>query len=278
MFKSIKTEIYKGFNNSYFVISLLVGFAIQMLSFKEFYDFVELCKNNLPQEIEKMPKMYGTRSVFINWIGHEGNSIGFYLAEYMLPLLAALPFGWSFFSELQNGYQNNMLCRLGKIKYFTSKYLAVFLTGAFSVAFMLLSNFIMCSFIGVWEKPQTYTLTTVVFRGHFASKLFYTHPFLFVLVWTSISALWGGALAGLTMLFAQLLRRSIFVMIMPFLIPLLLDTFLSMVIGNTKWSFIKNYFVDTSVPNPPIIFFEIFALIIFGYVGGLIIYKRKEAL
>lgn len=273
---SIKSELYKATHNKYFIIALILAFIIQVLSFTEFYSyFIEA--EQMETIADTMPVLYDNYSVYVNWIGHEATSTGFYLATYMLPLIAVLPFGWSLFSEIHNNYQNNMICRLGKTKYFTSKYIAVFFTGAFVVAFMLLSNFVMCSFIGVLDSPRTYTLVTIVFRGHFASKLLYTHPFVFMLIWTGIAALWGGALAGLTMVFAQILKKSIFVLAVPFVIPILLDSLL-LVFHNINWSFIRNYFVTTSVPNPPIIFFEIFALIAIGYIAGLVIYKRKEAL
>ena len=276
MINSIKSELYKATHNKYFIIALMLAFFIQILSFAQFYGYI-IEAEQVKTMADTMPTLYDNYSVYVNWIGHEGISTGFYLAAYMLPLIAVLPFGWSLFSEINNNYQNNMICRLGKTKYFTSKYIAVFFTGAFVIAFMLLSNFVMCSFIGVLDAPKTYTLVTAVFRGHFASKLLYTHPFIFMLIWTGIAALWGGALAGLTMIFAQILKKSIFVLAVPFVIPILLDSLLA-IFHSSDWSFIKNYFVTTSVPNPPIIFFEIFALITIGYIGGLVIYKRKEAL
>lgn len=276
MINSIKSELHKATHNRYFIIVLILAFLIQMLSFAQFCEFIDEA-NKVKTLASSMPTLYDTKSVYVYWIGHEAGSTGFYLAAYMLPLLAVIPFGWSLFSEIHNNYQNNMICRLGKTKYFTAKYIAVFFTGAFAVAFMMLSNFVMCSFVGVLDAPQTYTLLTSVFRGYFASKLFYTHPFLFMLIWTGIAALWGGALAGLTMIFAQIFKKSIFVLAAPFVIPILLDSVLS-IFYKGDWSFIKNYFVTTSTPNPPIIFFEIFALIAIGYIGGLVIYRRKEAL
>ena len=117
----------------------MLAFIIQMLSFIQFYDYIIEAKQ-IESIADDIPTLYDNYSVYVNWIGHEAGSTGFYLAVYMLPLIAVLPFGWSLFSEIHNNYQNNMICRLGKTKYFTSKYIAVFFTGAFVIAFMVSSS------------------------------------------------------------------------------------------------------------------------------------------
>ena len=108
MINSIKSEFHKATHNRYFIIVLILAFLIQMLSFAQFYEYIHEA-NQVKTLADSMPTLHDSESVNVYWIGHEAGSTGFYLAAYMLPLLAVIPFGWSLFSEIHNNYQNNMI-------------------------------------------------------------------------------------------------------------------------------------------------------------------------
>lgn len=284
MLNIIKNEIYKSVRSKYFIIALLLAFIVQLFSFFENYEFVQRATEfayNVKETVSTNWRGSNDgKNMYVLWLSHEGCSMGFTLALYMLPLLAVLPYGWSLFSEMSKGYQNQMLCRGGKIKYFTAKYIAVFVSGAAVIAFMLISNLMLCALIGEWGPPRCYTQSTAVQHGMIASTLYFTKPFLAVLIWTGIASLWAGALAGLSLLFGQVLKRSIFVLAAPLLITVLLDNICIILPSGfaTSFSFSNNFFLCTATSNQWIIWTELALLVAVGLGGGLVCYLKREAL
>lgn len=280
----IKTEINKSVRSKYFIIALLLAFIVQLFSFFENFEFVKTATEKAYEVIETTDINWRSNNdgtnMYVIWLSHEGCSMGFTLAAYMLPLLAVLPYGWSLFSEMSKGYQNHMLCRGGKIKYFISKYIAVFVSGAAIIAFMLLSNLMLCALIGEWGPPRCYTQSSAVRHGIIASALYYTKPILAALIWTGIASLWAGALAGLSMLLGQALKRSIFVLAAPLLITVLLDNIFVIIPGGfaNNFSFSSNFFLCTATSHSWIIWIELAMLVAVGLGGGLVCYLKREAL
>lgn len=284
MLNLIKIEIYKSVRSKYFIIALLIAFIVQLFSFFENYEFVKHATEFAYSVKETVsPDWRGAndgKNMYVLWLSHEGCSMGFTLATYMLPLLAVFPYGWSLFSEISKGYQNQMLCRSGKVKYFIAKYIAVFLSGVAVIAFMLISNLMLCALIGEWGPPRCYTQSTAVRHGVIASTLFFTKPLIAALIWTGIASLWAGALAGMSMLFGQVLKRSIFVLAAPLLITVLLDNICIILPSAfaTEFSFSVNFFLCTATEHQWIIWTELVLLVAAGLGGGLVCYLNREAL
>ncbi|MBQ1733641.1 MAG: hypothetical protein IIT46_08205 [Lachnospiraceae bacterium] len=277
----VENEIYKSVHNRWFAISLLLAFIVQLFSFFSNLDYVRQAMEFAYSNLELIsPNWRGSNdqmNMYVMWLSEEGYTMGFTLARYMLPILAVLPFGWSLFSENEKNYCYHAICRVGKVKYYTAKYLAVFLSGCIPVAFMLISNLALCALIGEHGAPLCYTMTTSVIHRNVAAELYYTKPMLAALIWTMISALWGGAIAGLTLIVSRILKRSIFVLLFPFFIVVLWDNLCTVVFRMADWSFMCNFFLCTSSTGT-IIFTEITMLVAIGLVGGLSNYLRSEVL
>ena len=135
----------------------------------------------------------------------------------------------------------------------------------------------LCALIGEHGAPLPYTMTTSVVHGNVASELYYTKPMLAAIIWTLISSLWGGALAGLTIPASRFFKRSIFVLLTPFFITVLEDNICTIVLNKGKFSFMNNIFLCGSYSGD-IVFSEIAILIALGLAVGLIDYARTEVL
>lgn len=281
MWETIKTELYKSIHNRWFAMALLLAFIVQLFSFFSNLDFVKQAMDFAESNLKLIsPNWRGSNdqmNMYVMWLSEEGYTMGFTLARYMLPILAVLPFGWSMFSEKEKNYCNNIICRMGKNKYYVAKYIAVFVSGCLPISFMLISNLALCALIGEHGAPMPYTMTTSVVHGNVASELYYTKPMLAAIIWTLISSLWGGALAGLTIPASRFLKKSIFVLLTPFFIAVLWDNLCNVVFRIGHFSFMNNFFLCTSFAGE-IIFSEIAILIAVGLVGGLIDYARAEVL
>ena len=280
MNKLIQTEIYKSIHNKYFAISMITAFIIQLFNVYPYYVF----KNEaLAFDLEQINKGIATPKAFFEsldiytfWMPVEGISMGSLLAKYLLPILSVLPFGWAFLIEQISGYQMQTVCRMGKARYFISKYIATFISGAFPIAFMLLSNYAVLALFFPLHTPSVDSLSTGIDINTFGGTLFYQNAFLFMLMWTGISAIWGGTLAGLTMTVSLFLKNSIFVMLFPFFITILWDNICSLIIGNHSLSFIHLFYLNNQ--SPFILFGEILILFLLSFGGGLIYYMKKDVL
>lgn len=281
MLKSIKNELYKSIHNKFFVTAMIIAFVIQLFSVQPNYDFYceaidHFFKYNVEKGIFSDRLFFENVDIYTFWISIEGVTMGYNLAKYLLPILAVLPFGWSFLSEQKSGYQFQTVCRIGKTKYFISKYIATFISGALPIAFLLLSNYAILALFCPIHTPAVDSLSTGIDMGYIGGTLFYENAFLFMLMWTGISCLWAGTLAGLTMLAAQLMKQSIFIMLFPFFITIVWDNICSLIINNANYSFLYLFFVNYQ--SPAVVFGELFVLFLAGFGVSFVKYTKGDVL
>ena len=280
MIESIKNEIYKSLHNKLFAISMIIAFIVQLFNVQpncEFRNFAleqYLITSGMGGVSNKI--FFESIDIYTFWIGIDGVSMGCYLSKYLIPILAVLPFGWSFLSEQKKGYQIQTVSRIGKANYFISKYIATFISGALPTAFIMLSNYAVLALICPLHTPSIDSLTTGIQIGMIGSSLFYKNAFLFMLMWTGISSLWAGTLAGLTMVASQFMKTGIFVMLFPFFITILWDNICNVIINNPNLSFLNLFFVNDQ--SGYILFGEILVLFIAGFGFGGFMYMRNEVL
>ena len=262
MIESIKNELYKSLHNKLFAISMIIAFIIQIFSVQPNAAF----KNEALEHYLTTSSMGGVSNkvffesfdIYTFWIGIEGVSMGCYLSKYLIPILAVT------------------VSRIGKANYFISKYIATFISGALPTAFILLSNYAVLALICPLHTPSIDSLTTGIQIGMIGSSLFYKNAFLFMLMWTGISSLWAGTLAGLTMVASQFMKTGIFVMLFPFFITILWDNICNVIINNPNLSFLNLFFVNDQ--SGYILFGEILVLFIAGFGVGGLMYMRNDIL
>lgn len=156
-------------------------------------------------------------SVFIKWIG---TSRGFDEAIYLfalLPLLTSFAYSWTVGTDWNSGYITQIITRTSRKKYFFAKYIVSFISGGIIFSFSVLAHFFIISTFYPADYPIIALGTSPVFPYSFCSELFYTHPILFLLTWTGISFLWGGAMVCITLGVGMLTRKYSIAVIAPFL-------------------------------------------------------------
>ena len=212
-YNSLKTELEKALNNRGFFAALAIGLLLSAVNIGE----------NLAL-IAEMGEHRGrmSASLFCYWLGiTPGTAKGVFYTIW--PLLAALPYGWSYIQERTSGVHDQIVCRVGRKKYFFAKYLAVFVSGGLvlmaPLLFDLLANALVCTY---WVPNVTYYLT-LVFDGHFLSTLYYTQPWLYALLWCGMTFLWGGAAACLCLTVGTWPKLRSVVTILPFIVLMAVD-------------------------------------------------------
>ncbi len=263
----LRGELWKVFHSKAFYAALIAGLLIQM--------------HNVIGNISYVRSFYeggirhtggDTRSLFILWVS-AGFGLANLLLHWLFPVLALVPYGWSYGSEARSGYRSQLLVRVSKGAYFTAKYIGAFVSGAVVIVIPLTVNLLLNALICPAVPPAPYSMTTPVHPQDMMYLLFCSHPWLYAILWLGISALWGGVMAGLSVLLSQFIKRSIFVLILPGIVVYLLSYVLF------AWSPDNGFLILSSyVRSASVVFGEMAALATLSFGGGLVLFSRQEVL
>lgn len=223
---SLRTELYKALHNRMFFSALGIGIIISLINVVQCSGTVQEYTNWLLRVISEgrsISTSYIGFSLFINWMGTNLISFSRSLFFFIWPVLAAMPYGWSYSSERRSGYYNQVASRSSRKRYFCSKYIAVFVSGGLAVAVPLLFDLLANALVSPDAVPDVTLMIQPISNGCFLSGLYYTHPWVFALIWCFVDFLWGGVAACTCFLVGAKIRLQVIVMLVPFMIFVLLD-------------------------------------------------------
>ena len=106
-----------------------------------------------------------------------------------IPILATLPFGSSFYDDINRGYARNVCVRAKKKYYLVAKYIAVFVSGGCVVAIPMVLSFLISSiFLPTMLPEASYTFTNI-YPAYKWADLFYVQPLLYTSIYIFITFL-----------------------------------------------------------------------------------------
>ncbi len=222
-------------------------------------------------------------SLYNSWIGGEMNSLGSVLFFYLFPMLAVLPYGWSYFQEKGCHYAEQLQIRCGRKLYYRMKYFVTFLTGGVVILFPLLINLFLTAMFVPARKPDVmYDMYFGVFFNDFLSDIFYVHPLLFVGIYLLIDFIYGGLFACMGLWFSSFVKKKIAVLVFPFLTCLVLHYATALLnykvyVQISPLCFLHAVCIDNPA-HPVIIWGEALFLFFLTYVGTMKMGRRHEFL
>ena len=245
MKRIIMVELKKAFFSKSFLIGISILSMLSILSavyciennghYNPDYMYTYLMKNG---EYTENPD-FSLYSLFENWIGGEHMSLASTVFYYLLPIASAIPFSWSFYREKKNGYIKNVFSRTKRIHYVTAKTMSVFLTGFITVFIPIVLNiFIVSAFIPYYQPNPTYIFYNNVFFGNMGSDLFFSHPFVHMIMFTIFDAVYGGIFAVFSYAISYYIRNMIAIIFGPFLM---------MIVGSYIEALVINSFFSESL-------------------------------
>lgn len=233
----IRLEIRKALKNKWFWISMMAGCTAVMLSFIYNVSAYEINRKNveIAVEAQKDPQI-SSLTVFNSWVGGESYSLGTTVFFFLSPILSCLAYGWSYAEESVSGYAKQMIVRAGRKNYRIAKYLASFLAGGLAFTLPQLVNLVMILCVIPVRKP---IVDLDIYYGVFAdflSGVFYTHPFIYVLLYFLIDFAFCGLTAILCIPVTDLVKRKWVPVLVPFMLYLgvhLVVPLIELAVGNT---------------------------------------------
>lgn len=115
----------------------------------------------------------------------------------------------------------NMVIRCGKTNYFAAKYLAVFVSGGLAMLLPLVFNLLLVAmFLPIATPVPYYAMYTGIWASSLMSMLYYSQPFLYLLLYLLIDFIFCGLLACLSFAVTALIKNRVAVVLAPFLVLL----------------------------------------------------------
>lgn len=208
MKKAVLFECKRGFRSRGFRISCLIGFSICIL---DLFFFCKIFWQDL-----------GCKIVSQAWIGTDFQLAFNSLYYVLFPILAALPFGSSYYQDLKTGYVKNLCVKISRKEYYAAKSIAVFLTAFVAVAMPLLFNLILCMGIVPLHTPEKLTfLNAGILDRNLFAEIFYTVPALYCFLFILLDGVFAGILAMYSVCIAERVESAFSAIAAPFAVYIL---------------------------------------------------------
>lgn len=163
----LRLELKKALKNPFFFISVSVMTLFSTLSAAYMVENNgEFNPNFLENYFLRDGEFYtnpmlSLTGFYNSWIGGESMSLVYSLFYTLLPVAAALPFAWSFFTERRSGYIKNVCTRTKKQYYFVAKGVAVFVSGALVTLLPLAVNLLITSALSMLQMAVSVRLRPI---------------------------------------------------------------------------------------------------------------------
>lgn len=217
----VKLEISKAIKNKFFLTTLIIALIFTLLSAWYMIDLYYYTQNAMRIHGITGNPMTPAFSLFNHWVSGESTSFGFTLFFTLLPLLAVLPYGWSYFIEYKSGYLKQVVVRSSKLQYFLAKYIATFMAGGLVVCIPLVINLLVVAcFIPAITPSPMYALYYSIAHVSMWSQFFYSQPLFFVILYLMLTFIFGGLFATMSLSISFFCKNRIAIILVPFFFPI----------------------------------------------------------
>ena len=219
MKKTLKLELSRAFNSRGMALALIIGIIIAAAEVVMVQ--IPAAEANATLFFEEWPIMSPTNASEA-WMAGGCASLAGFVYFLILPILAALPFGTSYFEDIHDGFLKGIYMRTSRRHYLAAKYAAVFVSGGTAAAIPLIMNY------GAALMLLPNLLPNVIYHmgGIGASEAFYqiyfSHPSVYIVMYLLIDFCMGGMWACIALAASNLSDYKIIILIVPFFIQLMI--------------------------------------------------------
>lgn len=207
--RSIIFEIKRAVHETGFKLSLFLGMTISLLDIYFYYR-----------------NFYGEKDRILiqAWLGTDFQFAYNLLFYVTLPILACLPYAGSYYQDITNGYDKNVLLRIPRSTYLVAKIAAVYMTAFLAVTIPLAVNLFICAGLYRNECPDILAFTSAgVGDCNLFPIIFNENPVRYCLLYILINGLFAGALGILSMVVARWVRSTFTAIMTPFACYIIAD-------------------------------------------------------
>ena len=224
-------EICQAFKSRGFLIAIFLGCAVTVTHFITAVFPFSLILDMFIDEAMQTPGY-----LFSQWIGGNFTRVHNQLYFNLLPIIAILPFGLSYFSDVKGGYIKNVCIRVKRSKYLNAKYIAAFLSGGAVVCIPLLINFYLSCLVLPIIKPEITTSTSLLMKTCLWSELYFSQPLLYNLLYMLAIFAFRGGIATTALAISDFVEYQLLALIIPVIAYLFIMS-LCDIFGLIEWKF-----------------------------------------
>lgn len=153
------------------------------------------------------------------WMPNYGASSKFYfLWLIILPLLCIIPYGITYIEDKSSGLINQYIIKIGKGKYYVSKFITLFISGGTIATLPLLINLIICSMALPFGLPVRSTQFYPVKEYNLFSNLYYQNIVVYLMLYFLIYFVVYGLITCLALSFVYFEENKYMLLLVPFII------------------------------------------------------------
>lgn len=222
MKKTLKLELSRAFNSRGMALALIIGIMIAAAEVV----MVQLPRAEANAEaaatllFEEYPIMSPTNASEA-WIAGHTNLPGF-IYYLILPILAALPFGISYFEDIHGGFLKGIYMRTPRRHYLAAKYAAVFVSGGTAAALPLIMNYGAALILLPNLLPNAIYHMGGIGPSEAFYQIYFSHPSVYIVMYLLIDFCMGGMWACIALAASNLSDYKIIILIVPFFIQLVI--------------------------------------------------------
>lgn len=245
MGRALKVELKRAFNNNVFRIVILFGCFIAVAAFFT-TDGFKMCRYWLDYVNGKISYEEASMWRFMDtpleiWMPVDGVSGKFYNTWLtILPVLCALPYATTYFSDRKKGLINQLITRMGKTNYYLSKLIVSFISGGTVAVIPLIVNLMLCMCFLPWGMPLVSSHNYVVTEGAIFFELFYTYPALYVVMYLLITFVLFGLLNALCVILAHIIENKFALLMSTFILYYGEHSLIGFTTGKFEFSLLSN--------------------------------------
>lgn len=204
LFRSIIFELKRAIHEKNFKISMLIGGFVVLMDLYTFY----------------MQYKGSEGTILIQaWIGTDFQFAYNSLFYVLLPVIACMSYGGSYYHDMTSGYDKNLLIRSTRKNYILSKGIAVYVSAFLSVVLPLLINLFIAAGLYKNALPErlSFSAAGIIDCNRFP-VLFSEKPVLYCLVFILIDGLFAGSLGLFSVAVSRWCRSGFAAIMLPFVI------------------------------------------------------------
>ncbi len=210
----LRIELRRAYKSKSFYVAMFLGLVIAL---GQYFENVLPMVKYLDMDLKK--NVY-PHSIFNKWLGGEYYTVWPMLFYFILPVIAVLPYGDSFYRDIQTGYIKNIFIRVERKKYLKAKLAAVYLTGMTTVMFPLVLNLLLSAVTLPALVPAPSTGFFFIFDQNMWSELFLTHPWIYNIIYILLDGLFGGLFACIALAGTLYVSGRFVATILPFTVQI----------------------------------------------------------
>ena len=214
----LKEEVRRSLRSRGMLMSLVIGGIIAAAQLIQ-YQIPKSRWNLTTSAFEDFPIVYPF-SAADSWLSGGAVDLEAFLFFLLIPILAVLPFGTSYFSDRMSGFLKGVYMRTSRRTYLTAKYIAVFLSGGLAVILPLALNLLCALELLPNLVPQSVLPHNLICAANLFYQVYFSHPILYTVIFLCIDFVMGGIWACTALACSFLSDYKIVAAVCPFFLQL----------------------------------------------------------